>query len=42
MRRWFDDASIRWKLTALVSGTTAIALLLAAFLFGTGAIVSFR
>ena len=42
MRRWFDDASIRWKLTALVSGTTAIALLLAAFLFGTGGIVSFR
>lgn len=42
MRRWFEDASIRWKLTALMAGTTALALSLAAISLGTYEVVTFR
>ena len=42
MKRWFEDASIRWKLTALMAGTTALALSLAAISFGSYEAVTFR
>ncbi|MFN7916240.1 MAG: diguanylate cyclase [Vicinamibacterales bacterium] len=42
MRRWFEDASIRWKLTALMAGTTALVLLLAVVALGTYEVVTFR
>lgn len=42
MRRWFEDAPIRWKLTALMAGTTALALSLAAVSLGTFEVVTFR
>jgi diguanylate cyclase (GGDEF)-like protein len=42
MKRWFEDASIRWKLTALMAGTTALALSLAAISLGTYEVVTFR
>ncbi len=42
MTRWFADASIRWKLTALMAMTTAIALSLAATALGTYEAVTFR
>ena len=42
MNRWFEDASIRWKLTALMAGTTALALTLAAISLGTYEVVTFR
>lgn len=42
MNRWFADASIRRKLTALMAGTTTLALLLAAVAFGTYEATTFR
>jgi diguanylate cyclase (GGDEF)-like protein len=42
MKRWFEDASIRWKLTALMAGTTALALSLAALSLGGYEVVTFR
>lgn len=42
MRRWFEDAPIRWKLTALMAGTTALALSLAALSLGTFEVLTFR
>ncbi|HUR33185.1 MAG TPA: CHASE sensor domain-containing protein [Vicinamibacterales bacterium] len=42
MKRWFEDASIRWKLTALMAGTTALALGLAALSLGTYEVATFR
>jgi diguanylate cyclase (GGDEF)-like protein len=42
VKQWFQDASIRWKLTALMAGTTALALSLAAVSFGTYEVVTFR
>jgi len=42
MKRWFEDASIRWKLTALMAGTTALALSLAAIALGTYEGLTFR
>ncbi len=42
MRRWFEDAPIRWKLTALMAGTTALALSLAALSLGTYEVLTFR
>jgi diguanylate cyclase (GGDEF)-like protein len=42
MTRWFEDAPIRWKLTVLMAGTAAFALMLASLAFGTAGIVSFR
>jgi len=42
MKDWFADASIRWKLTALMAATTAIALSLAALSLGTYEVVTFR
>ena len=42
MKRWFADASIRWKLTALMTLTTALALSLAAIALGTYEVVTFR
>lgn len=42
MTRWFEDASIRWKLTALMAGTTALVLLLAVVALGTYEVVTFK
>ena len=42
MRRWFEDAPIRWKLTALMAGTTALALSLAALSLGTFEVMTFK
>ncbi len=42
MRRWFEDAPIRWKLTAFMAGTTALALSLAALSFGTFEVSTFK
>ena len=42
MKRWFDDAPIRWKLTALMAATTAIALLLTAVALGSYEVLTFR
>jgi diguanylate cyclase (GGDEF)-like protein len=40
--RWFEDVSIRWKLTALITGTTVLALTLAALAFGTFEVTTYR
>jgi diguanylate cyclase (GGDEF)-like protein len=42
LKRWFADASIRWKLTALMALTTALALSLTALALGTYEVVTFR
>jgi diguanylate cyclase (GGDEF)-like protein len=42
MKGWFRDASIRWKLTVLMAGTTVLALGLAAVGLGTYEVVTFR
>ena len=42
MNRWVADASIRRKLTALMAGTTALALSLAALGLGTYEVLTFR
>jgi diguanylate cyclase (GGDEF)-like protein len=42
MRRWFEDAPIRWKLTALLACTTALALSLAVVALGTYEAATFR
>ena len=42
MRRWFEDVSIRWKLTALMAGTTAVVLVFAAVALGTYEVVTFK
>jgi len=42
MKGWFTDASIRWKLTVLMAGTTVLALGLAALGLGTYEVVTFR
>jgi diguanylate cyclase (GGDEF)-like protein len=42
MTGWFGDMSIRWKLTALMAGTTALALTLTALSLGTYEALTFR
>ena len=42
MTRWFEDASIRWKLTVLMAATTAMVLTLAALAMGTYEVVTFK
>jgi hypothetical protein len=42
MKRWFEDAPIRWKLTVLMASTTALALALAAVALGTYEGATFR
>jgi diguanylate cyclase (GGDEF)-like protein len=42
MNGWFRDASIRWKLTVLMAGTTVLALSLAAVSLGTYEVLTFR
>lgn len=42
MKRWFEDASIRWKLTVLMAGNTAMVLTLAAVALGAYEISTFK
>ncbi|MGC4081130.1 MAG: CHASE sensor domain-containing protein [Vicinamibacterales bacterium] len=42
MKRWFEDASIRWKLTVLMAGTTALVLTLAAISLGAYEMITFK
>ncbi|MGE3958983.1 MAG: diguanylate cyclase [Vicinamibacterales bacterium] len=42
MKRWFDDASVRWKLTVLMAGTTTLALTLAALALASYEVITFR
>jgi diguanylate cyclase (GGDEF)-like protein len=42
MKRWFEDAPIRWKLTVLMACTTALALGIAAVALGTYEVATFQ